>query len=74
MADSAGKKAEVQVVATPAIEKRISVIRERQAMLDEDLADLYGVETRVFGPAGQTEREALSTGLHVPADKAETGL
>ena len=44
----AGEKAEVQVVAAPAIEKRIFVIRERQVMLDEDLADLYGVETRVL--------------------------
>jgi hypothetical protein len=48
MADSAGEKAGVQVVAAPAIEKRIFVIRERQVMLDEDLADLYGVETRVL--------------------------
>ncbi|HVO54075.1 MAG TPA: ORF6N domain-containing protein [Solirubrobacterales bacterium] len=48
MADSAGEKAEVQVVAAPAIEKRIFVIRDRQVMLDEDLADLYGVETRVL--------------------------
>ena len=48
MADSAGGKAELQVVAPPAIEKRIFVIRERQMMLDEDLADLYGVETRVL--------------------------
>lgn len=38
----------LQVVAAPAIEKRIFVIRERQVMLDEDLADLYGVETRVL--------------------------
>lgn len=36
----------MQVVAAPAIEKRIFVIRERQVMLDEDLADLYGVETK----------------------------
>jgi ORF6N domain-containing protein len=36
----------VQLVAAPAIEKRIFVIREYQVMLDEDLADLYGVETK----------------------------
>lgn len=36
----------MQVVAAPTIEKRIFVIRERQVMLDEDLADLYGVETK----------------------------
>ena len=29
-----------------AIEKRILVVRERRVMLDEDLADLYGVETK----------------------------
>ena len=46
MVSSAGKKAGVQVVAASAIEKRIFVIRERQVMLDEDLADLYGVETK----------------------------
>jgi len=46
MADSAGEKAGVGVVAAPAIEKRIFVIRDRQVMLDEDLADLYGVETK----------------------------
>jgi hypothetical protein len=38
----------LQVVTAPAIEKRIFVIRKRQVMLDEDLADLYGVETRVL--------------------------
>lgn len=48
MADSAGERAELQVVVAPAIEKRIFVIRDRQVMLDEDLADLYGVETRVL--------------------------
>jgi hypothetical protein len=46
MADSAEEKAELQVVAAQAIEKRIFVVRERQVMLDEDLADLYGVETK----------------------------
>lgn len=45
MVDSAG---EMAVVAAPAIEKRILVVRGRQVMLDEDLADLYGVETRVL--------------------------
>jgi hypothetical protein len=46
MASSAGKKTELQVVAAQAIEKRNFVVRERQVMLDEDLADLYGVETK----------------------------
>jgi hypothetical protein len=38
----------MQAVAAQAIEKRIFVVRERQVMLDEDLANLYGVETRVL--------------------------
>jgi ORF6N domain len=48
MADSTGDKAELQVVAVPAIENRILVVRGRQVMLDEDLAGLYGVETRAL--------------------------
>lgn len=46
MADSAEEKADLQILAAPMIEKRIFVVRERQVMLDEDLADLYGVETK----------------------------
>jgi len=46
MADSAEENAELHIVAAQAIEKRIFVVRERQVMLDEDLADLYGVETK----------------------------
>jgi hypothetical protein len=48
MANSAGKTAPLELVVAPAIEKRILVVRGRQVMLDEDLADLYGVETRVL--------------------------
>lgn len=39
-------KTPLEAIATPTIEKRIFVIRGRQVMLDEDLADLYGVETK----------------------------
>jgi len=46
MTGSAEKEAPLELIATPAIEKRIFVVRERQVMLDEDLADLYGVETK----------------------------
>jgi hypothetical protein len=46
VANSAAEKAGLQVVAMPAIEKRIFVVRKRQVMLDEDLANLYGVETK----------------------------
>jgi hypothetical protein len=46
MADSTGVVASLELIAAPAIEKRIFVVRGRQVMLDEDLADLYGVETK----------------------------
>jgi len=35
-----------ELIEAPAIEKRILTVRGRQVMLDEDLADLYGVETK----------------------------
>jgi hypothetical protein len=46
MAQSTEKANSPELIAAPAIEKRIFVVRGRQVMLDEDLADLYGVETR----------------------------
>lgn len=48
MSESTAKNASQAPIASPAIEKRILVVRDRQVMLDEDLADLYGVETRVL--------------------------
>jgi ORF6N domain len=36
----------LELIPLPAIQKRILVVRERHVMLDEDLAELYGVETR----------------------------
>jgi hypothetical protein len=71
MTDLAAEKTGLQVASAPAIEKRIYLIRGRQVMLDEDLADLYGVETRVL--VQQTKREALPGGLHVPADQTRGG-
>ena len=46
MADRDQQNESLELAATPQIEQRIYVIRERQVMLDEDLADLYGVETK----------------------------
>jgi len=34
------------VINAPGVGRRIFVVRNRQVMLDEDLADLYGVETK----------------------------
>jgi ORF6N domain len=46
MTDRAENAMTLELIAVPAIQKRILVVRDRQVMLDEDLADLYGVETR----------------------------
>ena len=35
----------VELITSPAIQQRILFVRERHVMLDEDLAQLYGVET-----------------------------
>jgi phage regulator Rha-like protein len=45
MADSAREEPPVELIPVPTIQKRIVVVREHQVMLDEDLAELYGVET-----------------------------
>lgn len=46
MSDHAKAKAPPQPVATTAVEGRILFVRGRQVMLDADLAELYGVETK----------------------------
>ncbi|HEX5526644.1 MAG TPA: ORF6N domain-containing protein [Solirubrobacterales bacterium] len=46
MAEPKEQTASLELVVAPAIEKRIFVIRGRQVMLDEDLAELYGEETK----------------------------
>ena len=42
-------------ISTAAIERRIHVIRGQRVMLDNDLAELYGVETRAFDSGRRTE-------------------
>lgn len=46
MADRPQSERSIEIVSTAAIPQRILVARDRQVMLDEDLAHLYGVETR----------------------------
>jgi hypothetical protein len=48
IAVSEWKATKLPTVAETSIEKKILVVRGRQVLLDEDLADLYGVETRVL--------------------------
>jgi hypothetical protein len=46
MAEKKHSTKSMELIAVPVIEKRIFVVRGRRVMLDEDLADLYGVETK----------------------------
>jgi hypothetical protein len=46
MAEQPKKQPAIELIPLPAIQQRILVVRERHVMLDEDLAALYGVETR----------------------------
>ena len=41
----------IKIYKLSEIQKKIYTIRHRQMVLDRDLADIYGVETKVFNPA-----------------------
>lgn len=55
-------KQDLELTPLPAIQKRILVVRDRHVMLDEDLAELYGVETHgvhnIAPSADASRREA----------------
>jgi ORF6N domain len=69
--DSAGKKVSLELIAAPAIEKRILVVRKRQVMLDEDLADLYGVETKRLVEQVKRNRDRFPEDFMFQLSKAE---
>ena len=48
-----------EVVITTPVESRIMSIRGKQIMIDRDLAELYGVETRVLNQAVKRNIELL---------------
>jgi hypothetical protein len=49
------------------VERRILLIRGERVMLDADLAELYGVETKVFNQAVRRNINRFSWRLHVSA-------
>lgn len=71
MAGSAEKGSSAELIPTPAIEKRIFIVRERQVMLDEDLADLYGVGTRVLIQQVKRNAKRFPSDFMFQLDKAE---
>jgi hypothetical protein len=66
------KTASLELIAAPAIEKRIFVVRGRQVMLDEDLADLYGVETKRLVEQVKRNVERFPADFMFQLDEAET--
>jgi hypothetical protein len=74
MGDTAAEKAGLQIVIAPAIEKRIFVIRGRQVMLDEDLADLYGVETKRLVQQVKRNLKRFPDDFMFQLTKAEAGV
>jgi ORF6N domain len=50
------------------IESKIFALRGHRVMLDRDLAELYGVETRVLNQAVKTESRPLSRRFYVRAN------
>jgi ORF6N domain-containing protein len=65
------KTASLEPIAAPAIEKRIFVVRGRQVMLDEDLADLYGVETKRLVEQVKRNVERFPADFMFQLDEAE---
>jgi hypothetical protein len=45
MPDRTEEESSLELIPLPAIQKRIAVVRKRHVMVDEDLAELYGVQT-----------------------------
>jgi len=65
------KTASLELIAAPAIEKRIFIVRDRQVMLDEDLADLYGVETKRLVEQVKRNVERFPVDFMFQLDEAE---
>lgn len=64
----AGKKA---IVTTETIESKILLIRGQKVMLDADLAELYGVETRALNQAVKRNPERFPEDFMFQLTKAE---
>jgi hypothetical protein len=64
----------LELIPVPAIQARILVVRERQVMLDEDLAELYGVETGALTRAVRRNKDRFPEGFMFQLTNAEWEL
>ena len=56
------------------VERRIYLIRDHKVMIDEDLADLYGVTTKVLNQAVQRNRKRFPDDFMFQLNKQETEI
>lgn len=59
------------IVPVNLIERRIYLIRGHKVMLDRDLAELYGVETRVLNQAVRRNKERFPDDFMFPLTREE---
>jgi len=61
----------MNVIKFNAIEEKIIIIRDTQVILDSDVAELYGVETREVNQAIKNNPNKFPQGYVIQLDKAE---
>ena len=65
------KRPQEELVPAELIEKRIYLVRGHKVMLDRDLADIYGVETRALVQAVRRNRERFPDDFMFQLSKEE---
>ena len=71
MVSATEKMASPELIAAPTIESRILVVRDRRVLLDEDLAELYGVETKRLVEQVKRNIERFPADFMFQLDKTE---
>jgi len=59
------------VISFEEVEKRVCVIREQQMLIDRDVAELYGVETKDINRAVKNNPDKFPDGYIVSLNKKE---
>jgi hypothetical protein len=59
------------IVSLELIEKRIYLVRGQKVMLDRDLADLYGIETRILNQAVRRNKDRFPEDFMFALDREE---
>ena len=65
------KNTELSIVTTKDVERRIIILRSQKVLIDADVAELYGVETRRVNEAVKNNPEKFPYGYLFELDKYE---